>query len=86
MAARTEKRNIVVAMAVGLVVATAYPLVDLALSCRAPQSEACVWGKAYLPLTFGLSIPIVGTLAAAVTYALIAWVARRKRVRSASGS
>jgi hypothetical protein len=30
------------------------PLIERYLACRAPISEACVWAKAYLPLSFGL--------------------------------
>lgn len=57
----------------GAAVGTAYPFVDLALACRAPESEACVWGKAYLPLSLGISIPIIGGVVAAVAYAFMTW-------------
>lgn len=62
----------------GAVVGTAYPLVDLALACRAPESEACIWGKAYLPLSLGISIPLIGGVVAVVAYAVIAWRNRRQ--------
>lgn len=48
------------ALCVGLAVGVGYPLVDVGLACRAPTSEACVWGKAYFPLTLGLSVLILG--------------------------
>jgi hypothetical protein len=59
------------ALAAGSAVGIGYPLVDLALACRAPASEACVWGKAYLPLTFGLSIVILGGAVSALVYVVL---------------
>lgn len=70
MKART--RSLLWALAIGLAAGVAYPFVDLAWSCRAPLSEACVWGKAYLPLSLGISIPVVGGIVAAVAYAILA--------------
>jgi len=64
-------RKLAVPLLVGAIVGVGYPLVDLALSCRVPDSEACVWGKAYLPLTLGLSLLVLGGLAALVTHALL---------------
>jgi hypothetical protein len=66
MSARTRA---IVALAIGAVAGVAWPLLDVAMSCRLPESEACVWGKAYLPLTLGISVPVVG--------AVVAWVAHR---------
>ena len=65
----SSRARAVVALAVGAVAGVAWPLLDVAMSCRVPASEACVWGKAYLPLTLGISIPVVG--------AVVAWVAHR---------
>ena len=67
------------AIAIGVAVGAAYPFVDVALSCRVPDSEACVWGKAYLPLSLGLSIPMIGGVVAGVAYALWAWRNPRSR-------
>ena len=37
-------------------IAAAMPWVEVRLTCyRNPSSEACVWGKAYLPLSTGIS-------------------------------
>lgn len=47
------------ALCTGLTVGVVYPFVDLALACRAPGSEACVWGKAYLPLAVVVSVVVV---------------------------
>jgi hypothetical protein len=63
----------------GLLAGIAYPFVDLALSCRAPASEACVWGKAYLPLTIGASLVIVGGTATALVYVLLQRRSRSKK-------
>jgi len=64
-------RRLAIPLLVGVAVGVAYPLVDLALSCRVPVSEACVWGKAYLPLTLGVSLVLLGGISALVTYALV---------------
>ena len=69
------------AIILGVVVGAAYPFVDVALSCRVPESEACVWGKAYLPLSLAISIPIIGGVIAAVAYALWTWRSTRSRGR-----
>jgi hypothetical protein len=53
---RSRLSRALVATALGLIVAVAYPVLDIALACRQPISEQCVWGKAYLPLTLGLSV------------------------------
>jgi hypothetical protein len=65
------------ALAIGLVVGVSYPLVDLGLACRAPSSEACVWGKAYLPLTLGASVVLLGSIVTALVYAALMWQRRR---------
>ena len=60
-----------------LVVGVAYPLIQLAVDCRAPDSEACVWGKAYLPLSLALSVVVLGSVVAIVMFAVFEW---RRRV------
>lgn len=64
-------RVLLTAALVGAAVGTAYPLIDLALACRAPVSEACVWGKSYLALSLGISIPLIGGAVAVVAYAFM---------------
>lgn len=61
------------ALCAGLTVGIGYPFVDVALACRAPFSEACVWGKAYLPLTLGLSVVILGGAVTGLLYAVLKW-------------
>jgi hypothetical protein len=43
-------------------IALAIPVVELAIKCRRPESEACVWGKAYLSLSLGLWLVIGGPI------------------------
>ncbi len=74
-----RRSSLTIALAIGLVVGLAYPFVDLGLACRAPASEACVWGKAYLPLTLGVSVVLLGGVAAALVYAVLM---RKRRARS----
>ena len=65
------RARVFVALGVGLIAGIGYPLVDLAVACRAPDSESCVWGKAYLPFTFVLSVPIVGAVVAWIVHAVL---------------
>ena len=69
--------SIAVALAGGAAVGIAYPYVEIALACRASTSEACVWGKAYFPLTLTVSLVLLGPLAAVAVYALLARLRRR---------
>ena len=77
VSARTNA--VVGAVILGVVAGAAYPFVDVALSCRVPTSEACVWGKAYLPLSLGISIPLIGGIVGGVAYAL--WTRRNSGAR-----
>ena len=65
------------ALCVGLTVGAGYPFLDLGLACRAPTSEACVWGKAYLLLTFSVSVVVLGGVVTGVLYAVLMWRRRR---------
>lgn len=70
------------ALGIGLTAGIGYPFVDLALSCRDPISEACVWGKAYLPLALSVSVVVVGGPVAGLFYAVLMW---RRRSRDDAG-
>jgi hypothetical protein len=70
--------SFIIALSVGLLIGVAYPFVDLAWSCRLPTSEACVWGKAYFPLTFWASLLLLGAPATGVVYAILKWARQRK--------
>lgn len=66
------------ALSVGLIVGVGYPFVDVAIACRVPISEGCVWGKAYFPLTLGLSVVMLGSLVTGLLYAVLARGRRRQ--------
>jgi membrane associated rhomboid family serine protease len=74
----SDRYPFLTALSVGLLVGVAYPFVDVALSCRAPSSEACVWGKAYLPLTLGVSVVVLGGVVTGLVYAVLTWRRRRQ--------
>jgi hypothetical protein len=61
------------ALCVGSIVGVGYPFVDVALACRVPISEACVWGKAYLPLTLSVSVVVLGDSVTGLLYAVMIW-------------
>ena len=65
------------AIVVGLLAGVGYPFVDLALACRVPTSEACVWGRAYFPLTLTLSVLIIGGPVAGLLYGVLTWWRRQ---------
>jgi hypothetical protein len=65
-------RKILSAAVIGLAVGAALPFIDVAVACRAPESEACVWGKAYLPLSLGISIAVIGSVVSVLVYAVLA--------------
>ena len=68
--------RVVIALAAGLV----EPYAEIAWKCRAgfETSEACVWGKAYLPLGRVAGLVIIAPIAFA-TLSLAAWLARSCR-------
>jgi hypothetical protein len=74
---RTRLAHAVIALSVGAFLALGLPLLDLWRDCRTPSSEACVWGRAYLPLTLGLGGVFALVVATAVYLGLRAWTARR---------
>jgi len=74
---RSRRSSSLIALSIGLVVGIGYPVVDLGLACRAPSSEACVWGKAYLPLTLSVSVVLLGGVVAGLVYAVLLWRRRR---------
>lgn len=76
----SRRTRLLTALAAGTLIGLGYPLVDLELACRDPVAEACVWGKAYLALTLGLSGVVVGgTVAGGVYAGLSVWGCRRSR-------
>jgi hypothetical protein len=79
----SRRSSALIAFSVGLVVGTGYPIVDVGLACRVPSSEACVWGKAYLPLTLSVSVVLLGGVAAGLIYLVLARWRRRPPRRDA---
>lgn len=69
---------LLVSVAAGLAAGIGYPYVEIALACREPASEACVWGNAYFSLTLTVSLVFVGPIVAGVAYALLARLRRRR--------
>lgn len=59
-----------VAFALLTVIAVGIPLLERWLKCWDPVSEACVWAKAYLPLSFGLWA-VAGLVAAGIAWAIL---------------
>jgi hypothetical protein len=66
-----------VSLLIGAAAGLGYPYLDLAVACRVAGSEACVWRKAYFPLTFWVSLVLIGGITAVLVYAALSW--RRKR-------
>lgn len=66
------------ALSLGLMVGVGYPFVDVALACRVPTSEACVWGKAYFPMTLSVSVVVLGGVVTGLLYAVLIWWHRRQ--------
>lgn len=77
----SRRRVLLLSLLAGLLAGVGYPCVDLAWACRVPTSEACVWGKAYLPLTLGLSLVLLGGATAGVVYA---WLNSRRKHKGGS--
>lgn len=61
------------ALVVGLSAGVGYPVVSVAVACGAPSSEACVWGKAYLPLNLTISVVVVGGIVTGLCLAVLTW-------------
>ena len=72
-----RRAPLLIALCVGTAIGIGYPFVDVALACRVPTSEACVWGKAYFPLTLSISVVVLGGVVTGLVYAVLIW--RRSR-------
>lgn len=75
----SRRTPLLIALFIGALIGIGYPFLDVALACRVPDSEACVWGKAYFPLTLTISVVVLGGVAAGLVYAVLIW--RRSRQR-----
>lgn len=74
----TRRASAITALILGAIVGVAYPFIQLAYDCRAPQSEACVWGKALLPVSIAVSTVFIGAIAAFAIFAILEWRRRGK--------
>jgi hypothetical protein len=63
--------RVLIATLVGAVATVSVPLGNLWLNCQQPASEACVWSKAYLPRSLGLTAVILGVPVFIVTLVLL---------------
>jgi hypothetical protein len=72
-AARVHSRPVryLIAALVGALAALTVSYGNLWLKCQQPMSEACVWSKAYLPLSLGLTSVILGVPVFVVTLILL---------------
>jgi hypothetical protein len=72
--------RVLIATLAGVLAALAVPYGNLWLKCQVPTSEACVWSKAYLPLSLGLTAVTLGVPVFVVTLMLLRrYVATRRR-------
>jgi hypothetical protein len=74
----SRRFSLLIALSIGLIVGVGYPVVDVSLACRIPHSEACVWGKAYFPLTIGVSVVMLGSMTMGLVYAVLMWWRNRR--------
>lgn len=63
------------ALIIALVIGLGLPLLEVAFVCRQPASEACVWGRAYLPLNGVATLLILGV----PTFFVVVWIFGRRR-------
>lgn len=67
----TRKHRLLLGTSLLLAIGTGVPLLERWFKCRVPDSEACVWAKAYLPLSFGLW-SVAGLIAAVILWFVLA--------------
>jgi hypothetical protein len=64
----------ILALIAAVLVGLGLPQVEVALACRRPLSEACVWGHAYLPLNVAATLLLLGV----PTFLVIIWLLGRR--------
>jgi hypothetical protein len=65
-----RKPRALISLALFIAIAAGVPLLERWYKCLQPISEACVWAKAYLPLSFGLW-SVAGLIAAVAAWHLL---------------
>jgi len=58
----SRRANAIVSLVAGFAIGVSLPFVQTWLACGAPASEACVWGKALLPVTVSISAVLFGAI------------------------
>jgi hypothetical protein len=71
--------RLLIATLSGVLAALAVPYGNLWLKCQVPASEACVWSRAYLPLSLGLTAVTLGVPVFVVTLILLRRYAATRR-------
>ena len=74
----SRSTSFVIALSTGLAAGLGSPYIELALACRVPASEACVWGKAFFPLTRWVSLILIGGVGTGLVYAVLRWRCKPK--------
>lgn len=67
----SRRANAVMALVVGFAIGVALPFIQVYLACGSPASEACVWGKALLPLTVSISAVLFGAIIALAIFGVL---------------
>lgn len=76
----TNRAARIISLAIAGVIGLSYPYLELAWKCRsaAASSEACVWGRAYFPLTRWLEPLLVAPVAFLAVRLIDRYVIRRR--------
>jgi hypothetical protein len=72
-------RRVAFIVALSIAIGIAFPHLELALKCRRPDSEACVWARSYWQLSIWIEPPIVAAMAAIVLGSAAAMLGRLRR-------
>lgn len=75
-----QRRHLPIALTFGVLLGIGLTLAHWRLACRVPDSEACVWGRAYLPVSLSLGAA-AGLVVAAVAFVVIRLVQRSQAHR-----
>jgi hypothetical protein len=69
-----RRRHLPFVLTLGIVLGAGATLVQWRLACRIPEAEACVWGRAYLPVSLVLG-GIAGLVLAAIAFTVMRAIA-----------
>lgn len=72
-----QRRHLPVILIFGALLGIGLTLGRWRIACRVPESEACVWGRAYLPISLPLGAA-AGLVVAAVAFVVIRLVQRSR--------